>query len=389
MICKNCLYTSSHPFGIEFIDGTCSGCVTHLEKYQIDWSNQLDKLKTIIKTIKKRAKTYDCVVPVVGDAEDYFVLDKVLKLGLNPLVVSVNDYFHNDIGWHNYHNLITYFNVDSMHYSPEMYTYKNLVAASLRKHNHVHLPFLQLHTAFPVHVAKNRKIPLIIWGQNQAVEQVGKFSHYDEVQMSRWSRIEHDLIKIDSDDLIGSGVAVEERKMNYYQYPNIKILYKLNIKGIYLSNYFLWDPLKQNAGTKRFGFTPEKNISSFDIYERSGSSTYYKIHDLLKFKRCGYRKVLDQINREIRHGRITREQGKELEKNYLERKIYLRDFFVWLDTTTSGYEWFKEKKLGDLNRLVSENDEIQSETLKIPSLEKFLLDGKSAERNYIEYGKGI
>ena len=159
-------------------------------------------------------------MPVIGDAEDYYVLDKVLKLGLNPLVVSINDYFRNDIGWYNYHNLITHFDVDSMNYSPEMYTYKNLIAASLRKYNHIHLPALLLHTAFPVHVAKDRKIPLIIWGQNQAVEQVGKFSHLDKVQMSKWSRTEHDTLKIDIDEFVGSGVKL----MKNLNFTDIQIL---------------------------------------------------------------------------------------------------------------------------------------------------------------------
>ena len=112
----------------------------------------------------------------MGDAEDFFVLQKVLKLGLNPLLVSVNDYFKNDIGWHNLHQLITYFDVDSMVYNPDISVYKDLVRTSLRKLDHILLPFLTLHTSFPVHIAKQRKIPLIVWGQNQSVEQVGKFS---------------------------------------------------------------------------------------------------------------------------------------------------------------------------------------------------------------------
>ena len=138
MNCTRCLYGESHPFGIEFTDGLCSGCITHEEKYTVNWEKQLNNLKQLVKKIKKKSRSYDCVVPVKGDAEDYFVLEKVLKLGLNPIVVCINDYFYNELGWHNYHNLITCFDVDSMQYSPDLYTYKNLVAASLRKHNHIH-----------------------------------------------------------------------------------------------------------------------------------------------------------------------------------------------------------------------------------------------------------
>ena len=146
MKCKECLYAEAHPLGIEFNKGICSGCITHKEKYKINWDNQLNKLKNIIANIKK-IKNICCVVPVISDAEDYYVLNKVLEMGLSPLVVSVNDYFRNDIGWHNYHNLITHFDVDSVNYSPEMKLIK-FSCCKPRKYNHVHLPALLMHTAF-------------------------------------------------------------------------------------------------------------------------------------------------------------------------------------------------------------------------------------------------
>jgi len=160
--CSKCLYDSSHPFGLSIYNDGCSGCYTHKEKYTIDWDKKQEELNDIVRWAKKRSKVYDCVVPVVGDAEDYYVLSKVLELGLNPLVISVNDYFKNDIGWHNLHQLITYFDVDSFLFNPDIRVYKDLIRTSLRKFDHILLPFLTLHTSFPVHIAQNRKIPLII-----------------------------------------------------------------------------------------------------------------------------------------------------------------------------------------------------------------------------------
>jgi len=200
--CNQCLYTTEHPFGLSVYQSGCSGCSTHQEKNVINWDEKHQVLQTIVKQVKKKSKNYDCVVPVTGDAEDYFVLSKILALGLSPLVVSVNDYFKNDIGWHNLHQLITNFDVDSLVFNPDIRVYKDLVRTSLRKFDHILLPSLSLHTSFPVHVAYERKIPLIIWGQHQAIEQVGKFSHHDNVEMSKWSRKEHDLFETDIDTLI-------------------------------------------------------------------------------------------------------------------------------------------------------------------------------------------
>ena len=65
----------------------------------------------------------------------------------------VNDYFLNDIGWHNLHNLITYFDLDSFIYTPNESIYKELVRTSLRRYMNILLPSHLLFTSFPVHVA--------------------------------------------------------------------------------------------------------------------------------------------------------------------------------------------------------------------------------------------
>jgi hypothetical protein len=88
--------------------------------------------------------------------------------------------------------------------------------------------------------------------------------------MTSWSRTEHDLMNTNINTLIGTGVATNEHKLNYYKYPDIKSLNRMSLRGIYLSNYFMWDPLRQNNSAKQYGFKPEAHSSSFDIYERAG-----------------------------------------------------------------------------------------------------------------------
>jgi hypothetical protein len=48
------------------------------------------------------------------------------------------------------------------------------------------------HTVYPVQVAEQMKIPLIIWGEHQGLQQVGMFSHEHEVEMTR--RYRKDLV---------------------------------------------------------------------------------------------------------------------------------------------------------------------------------------------------
>ena len=388
--CPKCHYPVNHPFGLIITEQECSGCFNHKEKDEIDWALKAVELERTLRQYKKQHSKYDCVVPVVGDAEDYYTLSKVLELGLSPLVVCVNDYFKNDIGWHNLHNLITHFDVDSFVFNPDMRVYKDLVRTSLRKFDHMMLPFLQLHTSFPVHVAYERKIPLVIWGQNQAVEQVGKFSHHDAAEMSRWSRREHDLFNVEVEHLIGNGAQVNERELNYYRYPETSSLSRRGIRGLYLSNYMRWDPIAQNQAMTEFGFVPETNTATFDIYERAGSSVYYHLHDVLKMKRVGYRKVNDHVAREIRHGRITSDEGQNLLYHYSGSKAYIKPFFDWLGVTKSGYDWFKMHRLASVNERITESANNETLQVSLPDkLNGMLSLSKKATEHHIIFGKGV
>ncbi len=389
--CQRCLYNTDHPFGLTLHNGICSGCLTHEEKDQIDWQQKEEQLKTLLAQRLKtsRRQHYDCVIPVQGDAEDYYVVSKVLALGLKPLIVCVNDYFKNDIGWHNLHNLITYFDLDSFVYNPDLSVYKELIRTTLRKSNHMLWPFLALHTAFPVHIAKDRKIPMVIWGQNQSVEQVGKFSHLDEIEMSQWSRIEHDLFRQNVGQTIGNGAQVDLRHLNYYQYPQVEQLGKSKITGIYLSNYYRWDPYYQNSQMKEYGFIPQENTASYDNYERAGSSIYYQIHDLLKFKRRGYRKIRDHLTRDIRHGRITRQDTKVMEEHYSAAKVDVSPFFNWLGMTETGEEWFIKHRLSTVDHLIDSHTEDHGKIELPDTLQSLYHGGSNPEKEFIFYGKGL
>ena len=387
--CPKCLYGDTHPFGFSMCESECSGCLTHKEKDSLDWHNRRQILDEHLKKYRTSGRKYDCVVPVIGDAEDFYTLSKVIELGLSPLVVCVNDYFKNDIGWHNIHQLITHFDVDSFVFNPDIRVYKELVKTSLRKYSHVLLPFLQLHTSFPVHVAFERKIPLVIWGQNQAVEQVGKFSHIDAAEMSSWSRRQHDLFETDIDQLIGNGAQVDTRYLNYYQYPSVRKLERRGVVGLYLSNYLRWDPLSQNKSVIKFGFQPETSASTFDVYERAGSSVYYKLHDLLKFKRLGYRKITDHLVREIRHGRLTRAEAVVIEATFSQSQVNIKPFFDWLGTSKSGYDWFKMHRLYDVSHLIADS-EVEFKAPNLPTkLSDLLSLSTSSEEEFLLFDKGV
>jgi hypothetical protein len=388
MKCIKCLDNSLHPLGQLIGDASlCSGCNTHKEKDIINWGDKLnslnDKCNKVIAT--KRNRPYDVIIPLNADAEDYFIVELALQLNLRPLLVYVNSYFGTELSWKNLHNLETHFDLDLITFNPNILHYKEAVRSSLRKFNSIYWPLQALKTTYPVKLALDMKIPLILWGGLQATEQSGKFSHHDEVEMSNWSRIEHDLFSVNEKDFFSTGVQIKERNQTPYIYPQIDVAKK--VTGIYLSNYIRWDPWRQNNDMLKYGFVPEKNFNTFDNFERSGSSVYYGIHDLLRLEKHGYRKVRDHLTREVRHGRISTSDAKELYKKYLNQQVNVEPFFKWLGASKTGMKSFLDKRVVKNHKLIGlEKTYINP---KIFFSESFFPDGDLPESTYLNYFKGI
>ena len=388
--CSQCLDDLHHPLG-QVIDnsGLCTGCITHKEKDLIDWGKKWNELeKKCTEILKKRGNnTYDCIIPLNADAEDYYVVELALKLNLRPLLLYVNNYFGTDLSWKNLHTLETHFDLDLITFNPNINTYKEAVRTSLRKFNSVYWPYQAIKTAYPVRLALDMKIPLILWGGLQATEQVGKFSHNDKVEMSGWSRNQHDLFATDEVDFFGTGAQILNSEQFYYTYPDLKQANK--VKGIYLSNYVRWDPWKQNHDMLKYGFTPENAQHTFDQYERAGSSVYYAMHDLLRLEKYGYIKVRDHLSREIRHGRISKVNANELYKKYLIQSIDIKLFFDWIGATDSGFKLFAKERLlksynkisGKKNTIISDKDFFDVEFISIKK--------ENIKNTFIYYHKGI
>jgi len=388
--CSQCLDDLNHPLG-QVIDssGLCTGCLTHKEKDSIDWGKKWSKLeKKCTEILKKGANdTYDCIIPLNADAEDYYVVELALKLNLRPLLIYVNNYFGTDLSWNNLHTLETHFDLDLITFNPNINTYKEAVRTSLRKFNSIYWPYQAIKTAYPVRLALDMKIPLILWGGFQATEQVGKFSHNDEVEMSGWSRNQHDLFATGEIDFFGTGAQISNLEQFHYSYPNLKKSGK--VTGIYLSNYVRWDPWKQNNEMLKYGFTPEKSQYTFDQFERAGSSVFYNIHDLFRFEKHGYYKVRDQLSREIRHGRILKNNAERVYTKYLNRNINIKPFFNWIGATDSGLKLFVKERIkhGLCKIHQSENFEINTQDYFDISL--FSEAAITIEKNFIIYHKGI
>lgn len=329
-----CLNSSDHPFGLGFTsDGLCLGCVTHQEKEKFSHNN-LENL--VDRILSHKSKSYDCVVPVRGDADDYFVISKLLHFGITPLVTFVNSHFLNDIGWFNLQNLIDYFDLDSISFNPNFIEYKQLVNYALATNHSIFLPYKFLFHSFAVNQAVAKKIPFIVYGESQPTEQCGSFSNFDFPEKSSWLHKVFDFEGKSLSEFLSSGGPYSSEHLEFYSYPRSKAK---AVTGIYLSNYISWDSLKNNQTIMDFNFKPTNSERSFDPFYRAGISGYYDVHDFMRLNKYGYLKVRDHLNREIRYGRLNRIDAERIYNQYLNMPFDFESFYDWLDISQSGRDW--------------------------------------------------
>ena len=339
--CKRCLYSSDHPLGIVINDdGICSGCKIHEEKDFLDWDERFKKLERIVSNYRNRkCENYDCIVPVTGANDSYYIVHVVKNiLGLNPLLVSYNKYYNTPLGIKNLANLRIQFNCDIIYQNVNPLSVKKITRKTLREFGNIYWPILAGQTVFPVQTAIRYKIPLIIWGAHQGLEQVGMFSHLNEVEMTRRYRKDHDLFNYEANDLILPHDELVKTDLWQYQYPTDIDLSENNVRGIYLGNYIRWDPKEQHEKMiDKYGYLTSSFSRTFETYDYVDCYNYMNLHDLLKLYKHGYSKVTDHASREIRFGRISRQQGLNLvRKHQLNEPEYLELFTDWLGIEKKG-----------------------------------------------------
>lgn len=331
--CLRCLYPANHPLGITFdADGICSGCRIHEEKYTLDWAERHERLRRIFEKYRsKSGESYDCIVPVSGARDSYFIVHTVKNdFGMNPLLVGYNRHYNTQRGIRNLAYLRTNFDCDFVQQVISPATVKRISRETLHRIGSLHWHALAGQTVWPVQVAVRLKIPLIVWGAHQGLDQVGMFSHTDEVEMTRKYRCEHDLMGLEAEDLLGGEEDLKDHELRPFMYPHDRELSKVGVRGIYLGNYIPWDSKRQHeAMIARYEYETASQQRTFDTYNDVDCHHYSGLHDWIKFAKWGYGKVTDHASREIRLKRMSREEGIALVDRYSQ--VEPADRRAWLD----------------------------------------------------------
>jgi len=367
--CSRCLYpqNAKPTILIDEEDGLCSGCRYHESrgKVEINWGDREKMFEKIVSEAKRMAKErknlYDCVIPVSGGKDSQFqVWTLKEKYGLNPLLVTFNHCYNMESGLRNLESLVDKSGCDLIRFTSNVKSVKKISRFMLEEVGDLTWHYHAGIRTFPIRVAVEKNIPFIFWGEHGFGELTGIVSLEDFVEFTKWTRKQHDMRGYEPVDVINASKGkIMMEDLSPYVYPTDEEIEKTSLRGIYMSNYFYWDALSHvRFMMEKWDFAPVtfRRGRTFNLYAKIEDHAN-EVHDYLKFLKFGYGRATDDASMEIRHGRMTREEGIEMVKKYDRNEpTSLKVYLEFLELTKEEFYQLVEP-MRDLNIWRRENGE--------------------------------
>ena len=320
--CKKCLYPIISVNLILDDEGVCSACRMQEQFDEISndfWIQKEQKFIELVDEAKSRSiSNYDCVIPVSGGKDSYYQVHKALEYGLKPLLVTYHGNNYLPEGQRNLDRMRDKLGVDHMVFGPSIETLKKLnkncfeLMGDMNWHGHAGIK------TYPMHIAVKLKIPLVIWGEiTWSIS--GMFDPEDYVQYNKRTVFEHDMRGFTIDDMLKKDPTLNAKDLAWLEMPSDKEISEAGTVGIYIGNFFKWDPNEHAQLMKEkydFEFAEKPFERTYRIMSNLDDMHENGAHDYLKFIKFGYGRATDHTSKDIRSGYMDRERGIELVKKH-------------------------------------------------------------------------
>lgn len=333
--------------------GVCGACRWHQQKQSIDWDSRLQELKDTVRWAKQRSLSpWSCVLGVSGGKDSTWQAMMVReKLGVEPLLVQFVSSDGTEVGRQNIENLHALgFTLISMQPNPKVA--QALSRKSYRTYGNLHKYAEMALFATPYRVAMAYGIPLVLFGENPALEAG------DKNEGEGWDATtivnNHTLGGDSSSIWLGDGVT--EKDLIQYEFPSTDKFKAWGGKGVFMGYYMDW------SGWQNAVYAISHGMHCIDAaYEDIG--IHYKhnsldsefggiINAMLKHTKFGFGNTTEFACYDIRDGRLTREEGALLAKHLDGRchPRYIQDYCKWIDITPEEFASIKEQYRTDVWR---------------------------------------
>ena len=306
--CAKCILPNSRP-NLKFDDdGNNCNCATKDTKTAIDWDARQDSFRRLVSDIKNIDSSYNCIIPVSGGKDSTWQVLKALEFGLKPLCVTWRSPVRTEIGSENLSNLIS-LGVDHIDFSINPAIEKKFALKAFEVKGSPVIPMHMAIHALPLKIASAFRVPMVLWGENSAFEYGGSDEELKGYEITRdWIRKYGVTNDTDAIDWVSEDISLSD--LWPYTLPDGAFEKGAGIRGVFLGQFFKWDPLEVYEQSRKNGFKSSEVIKT-GIYDFADIDDKFliTIHHWMKWYKFGFTRAWDNLSLEIRAGRIARDEA--------------------------------------------------------------------------------
>ena len=354
--CKKCTISNQRPRITFDKDGVCSACnFSDLKKNDFDWKKRESELKKLCDKFRKKNR-FDVIVPCSGGKDGSYVAHQLKNLyGMTPLCVTWSPLKYTEIGKTNLKNFIDS-GFDHILQTPDPLVTKKLTELCFKFLGDPFQPFIYGQYNFPLTVATQQNISLIIYGENGEVEYGGDMKNAYKPTRTVGDQLKHYFSGIPPESWSKYGLT--EKDLSKFKAPSNEALQKNNTEVHFYSYYKFWDPQENFYYAKEncnYIPNPERNEGTFSKYA-SLDDKFDGFHFYLAYIKFGIGRCTQDTAHEIRDKKIDRQEGIALVKKYDGEfpKKYYKEFLEYcsmdeetfkkiIDSWRSDHIWEKDK----------------------------------------------
>ena len=315
--CKACTISNQRPRITFDENGLCSACnFAKHKREKIDWTTRELELRKLCDKHRKSDGTHDVLVPCSGGKDGSYVA-YVLKheFGMNPLTVTWAPLSPSQIGRENLQRFI------NSGFANVMCSPDGEIKRLLTKLSFIHLgdpfqPFIYGQINYPLHIAVQNNIQIIMYGENGEVEYGGDMKNAFRATRDIEDSNKHYFSGLSPEFWAEHGVKMSD--LHPYFAPDIEKIKANNTEVHFLSYYKFWNPFDnyvfcaKHTGFQALEGRSEGTYTNFASLDDDIDGFHY----YLSYIKFGLGRTTADTAHEIRDGKLTRDEGIELVKKY-------------------------------------------------------------------------
>jgi N-acetyl sugar amidotransferase len=303
-----------------------------MKRAEIGWDSREEELLRLLDKHRRSDGGYDVIVPCSGGKDAAYIAHELKsKYGMNPLTVTWAPHLYTDIGFQNLHQMCRVGDLANVLGTPPGLAHQKLTKLSFEILGDPFQPFIYGQTNYPMQVALQTGIPLVMYGENGEVEYGGDMKNANSPTRNyKTDHKSHYFSGMGPEDLAERGITQAE--IQPYLSPPAAELDKLGLELRFYGYYRKWTPQEnyyycvENTGFQANSVRSEGTYSKYaSLDDKLDGFHYY-----LGFIKFGIGRCTSDAAHEIRDGHLVREEGVALVERY-DGEFPVRDYETFLE----------------------------------------------------------